>query len=229
MVYRYDLYNNHIVTTIDNKNYLIDTGSYKSFWTYSPIKEVIIDDKPYKLTNKPELLDLDEMEKLVGTKIDGFIGMDILFKTSLTIRKHTESSGELLFSAEEVDGKSVTIYPFAHPTIDVMCNNQKGRLVIDTGARYGYLIKEELIKGQEPAFYVEDYNPFLGEMVSGVYRVNINIGNRNRNIEACFNKRVCESLGGAKDEYDPIIIINIMPLFDNVCVLDLKKGVLTLD
>ena len=229
MVYNYNLYNNHIVTTIDNKNYLIDSGSFNSFWTYSPIKEVIINDKPYQLSNKPKLLDLEEMERLVGAKIDGFIGMDILSKTSLTIRKHTQTSGELIFSAEEGHGDGVSINKFYLPSIQVECSNYSGRIVIDTGARYAYILNKELVDGQKPSSGIEDYNPLLGRLSSGMYRLNVGIGNKSRELDVCFNKKIYRAFGSDKGENEPILITGIMSLFDNVCVIDLQKRMLILD
>ena len=229
MVYNYNLYNNHIVTTIDNKNYLIDSGSFNSFWTYSPIKEVIINDKPYQLSNKPKLLDLEEMERLVGAKIDGFIGMDILSKTSLTIRKHTQTSGELFFSAEEGRGDGVPIVKHCVPLIEVQCNNFNGRIAIDTGARYAYILNKELVGGWKPSSGIEDYNPLLGRLSSGMYRLNVGIGNKSRELDVCFNRKVYRAFGSGKGENEPILITGIMSLFDNVCVIDLQKRTLILD
>lgn len=216
-MYKYELLNNHYVVNIDGKKFLIDTGS-NSFWITSPMNYVSIDGVKYPLF--PNRLDPEAQEKtfrLVGTTIDGFIGADIIGKTSLTIYK----DGNIDFKATNVKG--ATRVPFAYGPgllINVSSNGVSGKMFIDTGAMYGYGIKE-LFRGEMPYARNEyDFNPYLRDMHSDIYNQNIVVGGQTKTIKMGFNQRTYGyPLGG-----DIIMIANISALYDEVCVLDMNRG-----
>lgn len=108
-MYSYELINNHYVVEIDDQKFLIDTGSPFSFWVSRPIKEITIDGNKYPLQNRPLNFNIDETNNLVGVIVDGFIGMDIISKTSLTIYFGGPDT-EYLFIDEDSRLGCVTLY-----------------------------------------------------------------------------------------------------------------------
>ena len=87
LMYNYTLSNNHYIINIEGNNYLLDTGSPVSFSLKQGLNSVVINQRrcslPYNVMN----LDIEATRELVGMDIDGFIGMDIIRQTSLTIYK----------------------------------------------------------------------------------------------------------------------------------------------
>ena len=130
-MYKYKLMNNHYVVNIDNRNYLIDTGSPFSFYIHTP-HNVVIDGRVFPFTRSFPNQSIEPTIELVGLDIDGFIGMDIISKTSLTIYKN----GNILFGVDNINGTEVPIYMSLLPVIEYSdFNNQKGLVIIDTGAK----------------------------------------------------------------------------------------------
>ena len=220
-MYEYELINNHYVVHIDGLKYLIDTGSPNSFWVSNPMRKVTIDGKDYCLNEKPANLNISKTYKTVGTNVDGFIGMDILSKTSLTIYK----KGGLEFKALDIDGNQVPMTTSWPLMVEINRHSDMGasRMIIDTGAKYAYGVSE-LFANKAPYAHVYDYNPSLGELDSDIYHLDITIGGKTKSIDICYNvivARLLHRMGAS-------IIGSITSLYDEVCVLDLKKGKLIL-
>ena len=217
-MYKYRLINNHYVVEIDDKKYLIDTGSPISFWTNNPSREIVIDGISYPLFVKPNSLDIYETINCIGEDIDGFIGLDIINQTSLTIYKN----GYIDFSALYEKGEIVQINIVgSYLLLKVESNHIQGHLIIDTGAKYGYGVKS-LFEGKEPFNHVEDYNPMLKQLSSDIYHLSIIVGGQEKTIDICKNPCVERLLLGMS----VILIANITSLFDEVCVIDTKKRIM---
>lgn len=214
--FNYQILNNHIIINISNKQFLLDTGSPTSFWTYEPINKIQINKKDYHLTPKPVSVNLREVEKLVGIKVDGFIGLDIIRDTSLTIYKN----GEIKFGVDSINGTSTKLFSNGYLSIQVGSNLIVGKMLLDTGAKYGYGIKS-LFYNQKSFARVNDYNPQLGNLESDIYHLNIVIGGANKVIDVCDNDIV--SFNYLKST-NSILVANITSLFDEVCVIDISNG-----
>lgn len=215
----YKLVNNHYIVNIDGKNYLIDTGSPVSFWTSEPIKEVTINNRAYALQKPPYRFNAEETNELVNFEIDGFIGMDIISQTGLTIRR-----GEgLEFAVEKVEGIQVPMTKGWPLMAYVGCNMMSGRFIIDTGAMYGYGISG-LFYDKKPYDHVRDYNPSLGHLDSDIYTLDIVIGGQNKSIDVCDNRIVASTLRNMA----ALMIGSVSSLFEEVCVLDTINGKLLL-
>ena len=214
-MYEYELINNHYVVHIDGLKYLIDTGSPNSFWVSRAIRKVTIDGVDYHLNEKPANLKVKEAYDTIGTCVDGFIGMDIISKTSLTIYKN----GRLEFKALDINGDKMdmtTSWP-------LIVKPGAGTMIIDTGAKYAYGASE-LFTNEVPYAHVIDYNPDMGVLISDTYHLEIAIGGKSRNIDVCNNVRVAQLLRNMGAS----IIGSITSLYDEACVLDTKKGKLIL-
>ena len=214
-MYNYDLINNHYIVNVDGDKYLIDTGSPFSFWVSRPIKEITIDGNNYPLHGKPANLDLNETRNLVGVEVDGFIGLDIILKTGLTIYKN----GTIEFAVKEIGGTETMMATRPCLMAAVNCNLMFGRFIIDTGAKYGYGIKSVFTE-QKPFGTVKDYNPMLGHLESDIYHLDIDVGSQSKTIDVCDNQDVAFTLR----QLGAFMIGNVSSLFEEACVLDTKKG-----
>ena len=218
-MYKYELINNHYVVEIDGRKFLIDTGA-PSFRINNDVREIIIDGKSYPLGMRPMQMDEEAIKKtidLVGVPVDGFIGLDLIARTSLTVYKN----GQLEFKTREVEGaKAIPLKPGMGLMIKISSHGIDGDMVLDTGAKYGYL-DERLIQGLEPyEKNVYDFNPHLRDMHSDMYHVEIEVGGMKKVIDAGYNKGTL----GFPIGRGIILIGNITTLFDEVCVIDAERN-----
>ena len=211
--------NNHYIVDIDGKRYLIDTGCPFSF-ALKQSHQVIIKGNSFHLPFGGHT-DLDKTKELVGIVPDGFIGMNIISNLGLTIYKN----GYLEFKANNVDGDELplTVEPVGL-FIPVTCESYNGRFLIDTGAKYGYGVSH-LFKNKNSLGSVWDYNPGLGELQSLLYKLDIKVAGKDREIDVCYNQRV-EMIHFSR--IHALMVGNITTLFDEVCVIDPIRGKLTL-
>lgn len=232
-MYSYELINNHYIVNIDGKKFLIDTGSPFSFWVSSPIKEITIDGNEYPLQNRPLNFDVDETNNFVGVMVDGFIGMDIISKTSLTIYSG-RPEGIIEFGEVPdwiINGLIKKNYKYTEVPMttrwplmaQVGSNLMTGKFVIDTGAKYGYGVSGLFYK--QTAFgHVSDYNPSLGHLDSDIFHLEIVIGGQKKTIDVCNNPTVASTL----IHMGALMIGSVSSLYNQVCSLDTKKGKLIL-
>ena len=214
-MYKYDLLNNHYVVDIDGCKYIIDTGNPNSFSINNNKKVITIDRINYPLSNKPECVDVQPTFALIGCEVDGFIGLDIIRYTGLTIYKNNQ----LDFHTQEVEGDIIPMSVYNSIFVSGSCNGKTGNIIIDTGAKYGYGIPE-LFNGQESLGLVHDYNPILKDLYGSYYKLEFKIGNTYGCIDICDNRKVYDYVLGPSHT---IAVINITDLFHEVCVFDFRR------
>ena len=218
-MYNYELINNHIVVQIGYLKFLLDTGSENSFWIQSPIESICIDGNEYSLKSGYRL-DANQIFECIGTKVDGFIGNDIVSKTSLTIYR----DGRIDFKVNPLEGNKVDFVFNHHIFIDVISQGIAGQCVIDTGAKIGYGVSE-LFEHEMPFTQISDYSPIWGRIAGDFYQVNLSINGQSRVVDLANSHVVERVLNGV----NAIMIISIMSLFDEACVIDFNKECITLD
>ena len=216
-MYTYELSNNHYIVNIEGYKFLLDTGSPVSFSLRPGLNSVVINGKTYPLRKDPFHMDMKSTLKLVGTRMDGFIGMDIICQTSLTIYK----DGRIDFKAN--NEKGIELELASANRVKCFCNDVVGAYLIDTGARYGYGI-ERLFQHQKPFGNVSDYNPFLGHFRSDMYHVTVDFGKVKKEVDVCNSPAVRNDLVMTNS----IIVANLTTLFDEVCVIDEQEQKLIL-
>ena len=176
-MYHYELINNHIIVEIGYLKFLLDTGSEHSFWINRPIDCVYIDGNEYPL-NSGLGLNANQIFDCIGTKVDGFIGNDIISKTSLTISK----DGKIDFNANPLCGNKID-FTFNHYIfIDVKSGPINGKCIIDTGAKYGYGINE-LFSDKMPFSQIQDYSPIWGRIAGDFYQIDLTINGKYRLVD----------------------------------------------
>ena len=222
-MYRYELLNGHYVVTIDGKKFLIDTGMWFSFPFNPSLKEVFIDGVRHDLSSKPTQVDTEDTFELVGTELDGFIGMSILSKTSLTIYKN----GYIDFKPTDVQGEKINMLCPSPIIVPGVCDGHHGPFIIDTGAKYGYGV-HRLFYGKMPFdLMVEDYNPDeeLKHFRSDIYHFVLSLGGITKNVDICYNNVVERK---HLQKAHSIIVVSPNSFFEEVCVFDFRRGLLIL-
>ena len=215
-MYHYSLVNNHYIVDIYNKKYLLDTGCPRSFSMSSHEDKLLINDRNYYLASKPYNVDLKGTQAFVGCDVDGFIGIDIIKVTGLTIYKE----GFIDFSVNEIAGTEIDMvnYP-GYFVIEAGSSIGKINYMIDTGAKYGYGVSK-LFNGLTPYDNVYDYSPTFGQLKSDIYHVDIQIGGFKTIVDVCDSKRI----GDFFRQMGVSLIANITPLFKEVCVFDVYNN-----
>ena len=214
-MYRYQLINNHYVVSIDGSLYFIDTGCPNSFSTKGGIE---IDGKHYIASS----LSNDQLaftRQLVGAKVDGLIGMDILSRTSLTIYK----DGRLEFGSINAEGRVIELaYPRLWP-LGIKCTLSNGKeavAIIDTGAMIYYGKYPDCFKKENFVGEFEDYNPVLGKMKSRFYSQTLTVANRRVTVP------VGDSMAASNQALrfpNAAIVMNVTELFDETVVFDFSS------
>ena len=217
-MYSYELVNNHHIVGTDGRTYLIDTG-HPSSLTFKEHREVRIDGRRFLLMPPDSRWDLTATFECIGREVDGLLGMDIIGRTSLTIDK----DGTLDFAAKDIEGKRIGLVGFGCPAILASIGPRNGRVLLDTGAKYGYGI-HELFHGLKPFDHVHDYNPLLGHLESEIYDLEIFVGGEVKHVPVCDNADVDRVLRS----YRIMAIMSVTTFFDEVCVIDAKRKQLIL-
>ena len=219
-MYSYRLINNHYAVDINGKNYLIDTGIPFSFSFDPSVHEIEIDGRIYPLMQKPIGVEPNKIFTLVGMKLDGFIGLDIISDTSLTIYKN----GTLYFSSRNEDGLKIKNLDSIYILFQVNIDGEQGFYLLDTGAKYGYGVKR-VFKNKTPfERNVYDYNPSLKELYSDMYHIDVSINRVTKTLDVGDNDLVGMTLNNMR----VTIIGNVTTLFDEVVVFDMKNHIITL-
>ncbi len=163
---------------IDGEIFVIDTGSPVSF-TFKENNTMSLKTLPFELPGNMLGIKKEEIEKLIGTELSGFIGLDLILRNGMTIDKGT---GSVMFETD-TEGMFYS-FPVRFRTIhgiglvDMECeiNGKEVKAIFDTGASIGYVYKS-LIGDSECIGEVTDYGPaFGGEIKTKKYKTSVSIG-----------------------------------------------------
>jgi len=165
--------NKHIVAEIDGKFYVLDTGLPFSF-SYTGDKSIRIEGKEHSLS-PAGVFPKSMADSLTGMDISGFIGMNIISDTGLSIDFEQE---RLEFKVSEEIGTTFDL-PFSLwngryiETKVISIGTKLASVIIDTGACISYLseryisglkMTEETYRDENPQCGVIEGNFFLGEI-----------------------------------------------------------------
>ena len=173
--------NDHILVEFEDGYYVVDTGSPFSFNFYGA-NWVVINGNEFCISSTiPPLVNQNAIEELVGVPVVGFIGMDILKHTNLTVDFENE---EILFGVPEAEDKHgyciVTLKEMLGEIVyteDLMIGGKRVKAIIDTGAIYSYVAGSFANVFEITAETLVDYNPEVGEIKSDIYKGRLSIYN----------------------------------------------------
>jgi Ca-activated chloride channel family protein len=170
--YRLQLVNGHLVTEIEGSSVLIDTGIPISLgknpqWHF--LNEV------HPLSPVYMGVTLDYISKMVGTKVDILLGMDILKKLNMNV----ELPGQrITFSkrpAYQSEHKTSLFDFMGVPIAKLSAGGNESEVFIDTGAKLSY-IDHTIADGYTPIGKENDFYPGMGEFETNVYGIPFEIG-----------------------------------------------------
>jgi Ca-activated chloride channel family protein len=170
--YQLKMVNGHLITQIEGKSVLIDTGVPISIGRISNFHFL---NEVHPLSQDYLGVTLEYLEKMVGTSIDILMGSDILKKYYLTIDLH---GNRITFSAQPpfMSANQVPMTDFmGTPIVSFTVDGVDRLMFVDTGAKLSYVNKKIAAKyssiGNETDFY-----PGMGEFETPIYEVPFQFG-----------------------------------------------------
>lgn len=186
------MYNNstgHIITDIDGKRMLVDTGAAETF--YDEYQGVHIND----------------LSRRLAQPLDGVLGMSSIRGKVLSITRNSIS-----FNAVAPDQKGAPLkYISGMPCVDVKINQVPCCAVIKTGASISY-ISEELISKDKYTRSVNDLHPYYGSIPVEMFMNYFSISTKNYFADA--GELPAEFALSASAGVDAIIGADVLDRFD---------------
>ena len=164
--------NKHLFMILNDKKWLIDTGSPVSFGEEASLS---ICNQIFKIANTYGTLDAKELTSHIGLEVTGLIGVDILNKFDIlfSINKYevTFTNNSLNLEGDVLSIDSFMGIPILHVTVDEHTYN----MFFDTGAQISYL-QSPLLKDFPSNGTITDFYPDIGEFKTETYLIDIDIG-----------------------------------------------------
>ena len=118
----------------------------------------------------------DQLSAEIGVQVDALLGMDHLAQTTLLF----DVTHRTLTAGDEMPAGFVArpyeLAPMSDiPLFTVTLNGQPARVLWDTGAQYGYVLRREFAECGEDDGAIEDYNPIMGKIHSPAWRVPVDM------------------------------------------------------
>ena len=133
--------NGHFIVTVDDKNFILDTGSPVSYSFTEKPTFVLFGDKHLTFLPFPLKGVAKEIEKLVNMPVDGIIGLSTM--KELKRMEISKEKGYVKFGGEDASDSSSCSIPFEENkgvlTIGLKVNGKDTRVILDTGARIDYM------------------------------------------------------------------------------------------
>lgn len=171
--------NGHFIVTVEDKNYILDTGSPVSYsftekTTFVPFGDKHLTFLPFPLKGAKE-----EIEELVSIPVHGIIGLSTM--KELKRMEISKEEGYVMFGGEDISKEEGYSVPFEENngvlTIGIKVNGKDTRVILDTGARIDYM-DPSLLDTSNAISHERDYNPILGHFEVDGYRTTYGIGDQ---------------------------------------------------
>ena len=171
--------NGHFIVTVEDKNYILDTGSPVSYsftekTTFVPFGDKHLTFLPFPLKGAKE-----EIEELVSIPVHGIIGLSTM--KELKRMEISKEEGYVMFGGEDISKEEGYSIPFEENngvlTIGIKVNGKDTRVILDTGARIDYM-DPSLLDTSNAISHERDYNPILGHFEVDGYRTTYGIGDQ---------------------------------------------------
>lgn len=180
---------NHLFVILDNKKWLVDTGSPVSFGEQDSLT---LNDSSFDLSDAYGNLDTDALSEHIGLEVSGLIGVDILNHFDILF---DIPAGSITFTREEVlwQGDTLSIDNFMGiPIIEAIIDDTPQKMFFDTGAQISYW--QNIALTSFPSLgQVTDFYPGFGEFETETYQLALSIGPESHTL-------ICGSLPGVLGE-----------------------------
>ena len=171
--------NGHYIVTIDDKNYILDTGSPVSYSFSDKTSFVLFGDKHLTFLPFPLKGVKEEIEELVNMPVSGIIGLDTM--KELKRMEISKEKGYVKFGGDSISDNTGYSIPFEENngvlTIGIKVNGKDTRVILDTGARIDYM-DPSLLDTSNTISHERDYNPILGHFEVDGYKTTYGIGDQ---------------------------------------------------
>lgn len=157
--------NGHIIADVANKKYIVDTGSPISF-SYDGISSLETDNDAFSFSSS-DLCPKETADQLTGIGISGFIGMDNIRRTGLSIdieNMELEFSNSL-GNVDQGDYLPLSFDLFMGQYIvtnDIHLGRKLQNVIIDTGAPISYVSSKLASLFEKSGEMYEDISPNFG-------------------------------------------------------------------
>ncbi len=187
----YDNTTGHIITEFEGKRMLVDTGAAKSFY------------------DEYQGVHVENLSNMVGTSLDGVLGMDMLKGKVLSLTRDTI---QLNGTAPETTGARLN-YVSGVPCVDIKINEIPCRAMIKTGATTSYISDSLLLRDKHTRF-VDDIHPVYGKFRVRMFVNYFSVSNKNYFTDAA--ELPCEFALLSSTGIDAIIGTDLLNRFDLV-------------
>jgi len=196
--YQYLISNGHHLVKIDDRIFLIDTGSPDSFALKPDMQQIIVNDRPYVLPYYSLGVVGERTCEFIGVDICGLLGLDFLRWCKSIVFNRLEMSisfGSNIISNTEIDFTITDACETQFIQTEVEIENKELVAAFDTGACVGYVREEDMRRAE---LYKEffDYGPMFGNIYTELYSTNFKIG------EYTFNTRIARMTEKIKRYFD---------------------------
>jgi len=161
----------HLFATIDDKEWLIDTGAPQSF---GRVASIIINEQKFDVSRNYAGLTSKKLSQYIEHDCTGLLGVDILnnFDIVFDVMNKTITWDR---NDIDVDGICMPISDFMGiPIVDVHINEKKFSMFFDTGAKISY-IQDDIIETYPKSGIIDDFYPGFGTFQTQRYRVELDI------------------------------------------------------
>ena len=169
---RLTLRSGHLIASLGNGDWLLDTGSPISFGKEA---EIELDDRRFTIAADYFGLNSAVLSDLVGEPLTGLIGTDVLGQLDLQI----DMAAEILtvsLQPIELDGMGIDLEEFMGVSIlRIQSGEGEHRMFFDTGAQISYFQNDSL-PSFKAAGRVRDFFPGIGEFDTDTHMVPFSIG-----------------------------------------------------
>ncbi len=169
---RLALRSGHLIASLGNGDWLLDTGSPISFGREA---EIELDDRRFTIGSDYFGLTPAVLSDLVGEPLAGLIGTDVLGQLDLQIDIVDESLTVSLHPIE-LEGVGIDLEEFMGVSIlRIQSGEGEHRMFFDTGAQISYFQNDSL-PSFKAAGRVRDFFPGMGEFDTDTHMVPFSIG-----------------------------------------------------
>ena len=151
--------NNHLLVTLDGRDWLLDTGGSVSFGSTPSIR---VDQQEFSLSQGFLGLTPAILSEYINAPVAGLLGVDIMNELDVLIDAPEKT---IIFSKDPLscNGSAVPMEEFMGlPIIDATINGIAWRMFFDSGAQLSYF-EDKIIKDYPETGTVEDFYPGLGK------------------------------------------------------------------
>lgn len=165
--YSIEIVDNHIISLIDGKRVLLDTGAPNSI---SDGSYLAVLGNVYSFSRNFMGFSIDEISRLVGTEINILLGGDVLTNLNFFVDWDRKT---LLFSSTQFEhqGPHVPLDFFMNiPILPLYVDRANLRVFLDTGAKISYL-NPDITSNHNHLGRTSDFYPGFGQFYTDIYEV----------------------------------------------------------